>query len=70
MGRKNKESVTLKKIEIENDLLEWLQTAYPGAAITWVVNGLLRAFKDSHAMSPQDIMIVAAQDFQDKASEQ
>lgn len=69
MGRKNKESVTLKKIELENDLLEWLQTAYPGAAITWVVNGLLRAFKDAHAMSPQDVMIVAAKDFQDKVSD-
>lgn len=38
-----------KNIQIDNDILEWLEKEYQGLSIWWLVNTLLRNFMNLHA---------------------
>lgn len=40
---------TRKNIQIDNDILEWLDREYEGLSIWWLVNTLLRHFMNLHA---------------------
>lgn len=40
---------TRKNIQIDNDILEWLEREYQGLSIWWLVNTLLRSFMELHS---------------------
>jgi hypothetical protein len=40
---------TRKNIQIDNDILEWLDKEYEGMSIWWLVNTLLRNFMNLHS---------------------
>lgn len=48
MPRTNTEGVTLKKVYIQDEHIEFINENYPGTTITWVLNMLLEQFVVCH----------------------
>jgi hypothetical protein len=49
-----------KNIQIDNDILEWLDKEYEGLSIWWLVNTLLRNFMNLHStLAPNRIKKLA-----------
>lgn len=61
-----------KKIDFEVSLLEWLKEEYPEVAISTIMNGLLRSFKEIHddtGVTMRKVMRDSAKEVKEKLDE-
>lgn len=58
-----------KMVELPKNDVKWLEEHYPAGSLTWVLSGLLRAFRDAHSQTPKDYMVIGAAALKNLAEE-
>lgn len=58
-----------KHLDLEDELLSWYEENYPDQTITWILNILLREFKNGHGETPKQVAHYAALNAIDIAEE-
>lgn len=58
---------TVKKtLDINKELLDWLDSNYPGTSFTWIINNCLESLKKAHEENPVDYFAIGAKYLKEK----
>ncbi len=59
-----------KMIQISTENLNWYESTYGGATLSWIVDMCLTEFRLAHTITPQQYAEIAGQQLYDKVQEE